>query len=141
MLHYVEDDSISFFPVHEASNQLPQPFGEPIVPEIPVVRPPISPRTAVTTEVHSSSAQGSAQASSERLGKFPRPVTRKIVLPRPPKASKFTGIPIPQPKKVVATASSSFRYLPSISTEVAASRGARVMPPPFALILHLQDLP
>ncbi|TQD83271.1 hypothetical protein C1H46_031165 [Malus baccata] len=116
MLHYVEDDSTSFFPVHEASNQLPQPFGEPIVPEIPV-------------------------ASGKRPGKFPRPVARKMVLPRPPKASKFTGIPILQPKKVIATASSFFRYLPSISTEVTASRGDGVMHPPFALILHLQDLP
>ncbi|KAM1486180.1 hypothetical protein ACFX2I_000411 [Malus domestica] len=63
-------------------------------------------------------------------------------LSRPFKAFGVTGIPIPQPRKVVTTApkSSPFIFVEDAST-AATFRGARVMPSPLASIPATASLP
>ncbi|KAB2625519.1 hypothetical protein D8674_017179 [Pyrus ussuriensis x Pyrus communis] len=116
--------------VHEATKQPPTTFGEPIVPEIPMVSevtssqaphaasrasPSSSPKATATTEVPSPTTQCSAQASG------------------------VIGIPIPRSKKTAVIATSTFRPPHSLPTE--ASGGAGMMPPLLVSILATVSLP
>lgn len=68
-----------------------------------------------------------------------------MVIPKPPKASSVTGIPISRSKKTVATAAHSSGLSPLLPAEVASSAatfvGGGVMPLPLASILAIASLP
>lgn len=65
----------------------------------------------------------------------------EVVHPRPLRATGALGIPMPRPKKVVATGSSSSITATEIATGAAASSGVRVVSLQLAFLLVAASLP
>nr|XP_028963602.1 TMV resistance protein N-like isoform X1 [Malus domestica] len=103
MLHFVEDNSNSSFPGHESQQLAATAFGEPIVPDIPVVSEVTSPQAAgavsTDTVVASKVPISQPQASVEGSGNTPQlasvndPSQHPSVTTHPP-SSKASGISI-----------------------------------------------
>ncbi|XP_070661360.1 disease resistance protein RPV1-like isoform X3 [Malus domestica] len=101
MLHFVEDNSNSSFPGHESQQLAATAFGEPIVPDIPVVSEVTSPQAAgavsTDTVVASKVPISQPQASVEGSGNTPQlasvndPSQHPSVTTHPP-SSKASGL-------------------------------------------------
>ncbi|KAB2631952.1 TMV resistance protein N-like [Pyrus ussuriensis x Pyrus communis] len=99
LLHFVEDNSNLSSTAQKTNQPPPISFGEPIVPEIPMV-----------SEI--TSLRASQAASGESSGVIPPPSAR---------SSRGLGIPIPRPKKKskVATTLSTPKLFSPIRTKIA----------------------